>query len=102
MVLWYLKGQNCLYRLCPIFGVVQSTISIWLNYALEVMIRVVQDTENCEFRISWPSTPEIISSANLLHCNSRNRHLFNVIFAVIDGGRVPCVTFGDPYPQNAY
>ena len=46
MVLWYLKSKEYMYRMCPIFRVVPATMSVWLNYALHLMHKVVQEKSN--------------------------------------------------------
>ena len=45
MVLWHLKSKNPIYKLCPVFGVVPSTASVWIDYGLEVMSKVIEDNE---------------------------------------------------------
>ena len=102
LVLWFLKGKECMYRLCPIFGVVPSTLSTWLNYSLEVLLRVVHNESNTQFAIKWPSLSEMESAAQLLSRSRQNGHLLRGVFAVMDGCRMLCVAYGDPYVQNAY
>ena len=102
IVLWYLKSKDCIYRMCPIFGVVPSTMSVWLNYAMEVMLKVVQDESMTAFSIKWPTVEEMRLSASLLQQNRTHGSLLRGVFGVCDGGRMPCVTYSDPPLQNAY
>ena len=55
-----------MYKMCPIFGLVPSSISVWLDFGLEVMTKVV--LSNCirDMRIEWTSDEEMNHSANLL------------------------------------
>lgn len=101
LALWYLKGKEFMYRLCPIFGVVPSTISSWLSYSLDVLLDVVRDKTNREFCIEWPSINCIRSSAELLR-NGPSGNLLNGIFGIMEVERMPCVSFGNVYTENAY
>lgn len=40
--LWHIKGCDCLYRIFPVFGIVPSSSNIWLDYSLELLLRVVR------------------------------------------------------------
>lgn len=101
LALWYLKSRCAAYRLCNIFGVVPSTVSVWLDYALEVLYRVVRKPANLEFAVTWPTESEMLSSAGLLETNRPLGPVLRGIFAVMDGGRMPCVSYTDPDLQNA-
>ena len=52
IVLWYLKSQDAMYKLYPIFGLVPSSISVWLEYGMEVMSEVVKDKTQDYLRIN--------------------------------------------------
>ena len=92
LVLWYLKTKDFIYRMCPIFGLVPSTVSIWLKHALAVLYKVVSSRLfDCQFK--WSSPEEIHSSASLLERNRSNGHLLTGIFGVMDGGRMPTVSY---------
>ena len=102
MVLWFLKSKDNQYRLCPIFAVVQSTLSVWLNYAIRVMYNVVRKRSNSNFWIKWLSLDEVRVSANLLNHNRPNGHLLRGIFAVMGGGRMKCAANRCSDIQNAF
>ena len=59
LVLWWLKCKDCLYRICVDFGIVSSSASIWLDFAAEVLLKVVQRRVLEEFVIRWPSAAEM-------------------------------------------
>jgi len=40
--LCYLNTKANLYSLCSMLGLVQSSLSVWLDYSLEVMVSVVR------------------------------------------------------------
>ena len=102
LVLWYLKVRNTIYSLCPIFGVTDSTVGVWLDYGLEVLKRVVVQKEEKDYEIRWPSYEEMKASAALLENNRINGLLLTGVFAVTDGGRMPCADYTDCNLQNAY
>lgn len=100
LVLWYLKTKGTMFSLCPIFGVVGSSVGVWLDFSLEVLVRVVKREK--DFEIKWPSYDEMKASASLLENNRINGGLLQGIFAVTDGGRMPCADYTDTNLQNAY
>ena len=102
MCLWYLKSTGRMYQLCPVFGVVQTTLSVWLDYALEVLLRVVSSKHNTPFEIRWPTCTEMQASASLIQNNRPLGALLTVVFAITDGARRPCAEYTDVDLQNAY
>ena len=100
--LWYLKTKGSVYTLCPIFGIVPSSFLVWLEYSLEVLLRVVKKTSRTEFEIRWPNEGEMLASSLLLQINRTDGPLLKGIFAVTDGGRMPCADYTDVDIQNAY
>ena len=102
LALWYLKSRCTTYSLCPIFGLVPSSVYIWLDYALEVLWRVVRKRSRKEFEIRWPSFEEIKLSAALLERNRDYGTLLRGVFAIVDGGRMPTANYTDSNLQNAY
>lgn len=100
--LWYLKTKSAIYQLCPIFGITPTGISVWLNYILEVLYQVVTDS-NCEdFDIRWPTDEEQLESASLLESNRVHGRLLRGVFAIMDGGKMPCSEYLDTDLQNAF
>ncbi len=91
-----------MYQLCPVFGVVQTTLSVWLDYALEVLLRVVSSKHNTPVEIRWPTCTEMQASASLLQNNRPLGALLTDVFAMTDGARMPCAEFTDVDVQNAY
>ena len=53
--LWYLKSRDPIHKLCPIFGIIPSSIYVWLEYALEVLLKVVTNSSLPEYEIRWPT-----------------------------------------------
>lgn len=102
MVLWYIKTSGTQYELCPNFGLVPSSVGVWLDYAMEVLIRTVKKRDRKDFEVRWPSPEEMHASAELLRRNRGNGFLLNGVFAVVDGGRMPCADYINRDLQNAY
>jgi len=102
LALYYLKTRDPMYRMSIIFGLVPSSISVWLDFALEVLYRVVTCSDNIDFEIRWPTVPEMQESSDLLTRNREYGGLLSGCFGVLDGGRMPCGTAGDPDIDNAY
>ena len=100
--LWYLKSRCTMYSLCPVFGLVPTTVSVWLDYALEVLLRVVNKRKHRDFEIRWPTVDEMKLSAELLWKSRPQWHLLRGVFGVVDGGRMPCAHYVDPELQNAF
>ena len=102
MALWYLKTKGSMYSLCPIFGVVPSSMGVWMDYCLEVLLHVVKRKSRKEFEIRWPTVEEMKASSALLERNRVYRPFLKGVFAVTDGGRMPCADYTDTNLQNAY
>lgn len=49
--LWFLKGKNPAHRLFTVFGLVHSSIYIWLDFGLDVLYKTVICPYNTEFEI---------------------------------------------------
>ena len=91
-----------MYSLCPIFGVTDSAIGVWLDFGLEVLRRVVMNKENVDFGIRWPEFEEMKESFSLLVENRIYGRLLEGVFASTDDGRMPCADYTDTSLQNAY
>lgn len=77
MALWFLKSKYFSYRLCPMFGIVESSLSALLSYSIHMMyIAVSEYIQGCS--IKWPSEVGIKGSANLLARNRLNGHFCQV------------------------
>ena len=88
--------------LCPVFGLAPSSLGVWLDYSLEVLLRVVKRKSRKEFEIRWPNVEEMRASASLLEHNRTYGHLLQGLFAITDIGRMPCADYTDVDLQNAY
>lgn len=100
--LHYLRTKGPALHLCPFFGLVQTSLSVWLDYSLRVLYQVVSNPIRPAFRIAWPSFEEQKASAELLGRNRPNGALLKGIFSVTDGGRFKCADYVDTDIQNAY
>ena len=89
MALWYIKDRGCMYRLCVVFGIVPSSVSVWLDFALELLLRVVQKQTNTDFEVRWPTSEEMKQSAGLLELYHEYGHILRDAFTVADGARIP-------------
>lgn len=102
VALWYLKTRCTAYRLCPVFGIVPSTAYDCIDYAMEVLLKVVKDKSRTEFEVRWPSAAEMDASNQILKRNHACGELLEGLFGVMDGGRMPCADYIDVDTQNAY
>lgn len=50
--LWYLKKKGTMLSLCPIFGIIGSSIGVFLYFILEVLVKVSNIEKDIE--IKWP------------------------------------------------
>lgn len=102
LALWYLKSSDRQYKQSIIFGLVPTSISVWIDYGLEVLMRIVKNKRHDALSIKWPSHTEMKESSELLKLNRENGQYLNNVFGVVDGGRMPCADYTDVDMQNAY
>ena len=100
--LWYLKTKSTMYSMCPIFRIVPTSISVWLDYSFKVLLRVVKKRSCTDFEVKWPDEGDRLAFSLLLQNNRVYGPLPKGVFAVTDGGRMPCVDYTDQDLQNAY
>lgn len=100
LVLYALKRSGHFQDLCLVFGIIKSTVCEWFHYGLEVINKVVKEIP--EGKVKWPSVQEMQESNQLLMDTREHGHLLRGVFAVVDGGRMPCADYTDPNIQNAY
>ena len=48
------------------FGIVPSSVYVWVDYGLTVLMEVFKDKTVREFRVKWPGQEEMDDSYNLL------------------------------------
>lgn len=102
LVLCYLKSSARQMSLCPMFGLVPSSLQIWVDYGMEVLSKVFKDKHNGHFNVEWPDESAMKASSDNLVKNRPNGRLLKGIFAVVDGGRLPCADYNDVNVQNAF
>lgn len=66
LLLLYLKSSDRQYKLAHIFGLVPSSLSVWIDYALEIMVKIIELNWNSDLRVEWPIATEMTESARLL------------------------------------
>lgn len=102
MALWYIKTSGKQYTLAPIFGMVPSSVNVWVDYALEVLYRSFKKNLMHHAGIKWPTVEQMAASALQLVNNRPNGALLDGVFAITDGCRIPCADYITPDIQNAY
>lgn len=100
--LWYLKIKSTAYSLCPIFGVVQASMAVWLDCSLEVILRMVKKKERVELEIRRPKPRGIQISISLLQSNLTFGPHLEGLFAVNDRVPMPRASLIACDLQNAY
>ena len=73
-----------------------------MDYSLKVFCRAVKQKKRKSFEVSWPNIEEMRASTALLEQNRIQSRLFQGVFGITDGGRMPCADFKDLNLQNAY
>lgn len=102
LTLHYLKSSARQIHLCPMFGLVPSSVQVWVDYGMEVLFRVVKKKSRKDFAVKWPTEVEMKDSSDNLTNNRPNGQLMRGIFGVVDGGRLPCADYDNSDLQNAY
>lgn len=102
LTLRYLKSSGRMYELCGTFGLVPTSVSVWVDYGLTVLRMTLRDKTVPEFMVAWPTVQEMDQSYNLLKMNRENGKLLPDVFGVMDGGRFPCADYSNKDVQNAY
>lgn len=93
LALWSINGRDCLYKLCPVFGIVQSSASVWLDYAMEQLLCAVRKPENYDFELRWSTVGEMQQTSRLIERNREHGGLLRGVFAVEESGRMLCVAY---------
>ena len=88
--------------MCRIFGIVPSTLQVWLDYAIEVLIHIVRSSAKKDFEIRWPNVDEMKASSALLQTNRVHGPLLQGIFAITDRDRMPFLAYTNPDEENAF
>lgn len=99
--LWYLKSSGRQYSLSPIFRFVPTTLCVWISYGLSVLYRLRKKLHHDDLKIAWPAIPEMDVPSALLS-KRPNGLVLRIVFAVMDGSRLPCAECVDGGLQNAY
>ena len=102
MSLSNVKTKSTMFSLCPVFGIVPSSIGVWMDYSLQVLCRVVKRKSRKDFEVRWPNIEEMRASAALLEQNRIHGRLLQGVFGITDGGRMPCADYTDLDLQNAH
>ena len=79
-----------------------STFSVWVDYGLTVLLKVLKEKSVPEFRVRWSTRDEMDESEIFFMSNRPNSYLLPNVFAVINVGRIPCADYSDTDTQNAY
>ena len=87
---------------CSNIWVSPSSVGVWLDYGLEVLLRVLKRKSRTKFEVRWPTVEEMQSSSALLQTNPRLGPLLEGVFAVVDGARLPCADYTNADLQNAF
>lgn len=69
---------------------------------MEIFVGILYRRDLQTFGIRWPSEDQIKKSYNLLYRNRIHGRVLQGVFGILDGSRMPCATYTDPFPENAY
>lgn len=81
--------------MCTLSGIIRSSLKAWLNFSLEVLVRVCRRKMHEDVLVEWSSKERIKTSGDLLVNNSPAGKLLSGVFSVMDGGRVLCAEYID-------
>lgn len=81
------------YKLAPIFALVPSSLSVWIDYELEVITSIIEFNLNSDLRVEWPSAAEMMKYAQQLKKHRPNGPIMSNIFGLRDVGRLSCAYF---------
>lgn len=102
MTLWYLKSTVSMYSLCPLFGLVLSSISTLVDYELKIHYRLCYKKRHQDLREQWRDQEMKNMSAQLLELNIPNEDVKKGFSSVMDEGRLPCAIYNEGNLQNVY
>lgn len=94
LAVWFRKTKTAMYQLCPIFRLTKSKVSVWIDYSLKVLCRVVKDEKKREFGIRRRTHTEMEKSASLLEKNRVHGPTMKGIFAMKEGVGCAVPIFG--------
>lgn len=89
LLFWFLNTSGRIYSLCPILGLVPSSVSAFVEYSLEVMYRMCCHERSSPLRVRCPN-------------NRPNGHLFKRVFGVVHGFLLPFSDYIDFDAQNSF
>ncbi|EUC55558.1 DDE family endonuclease, partial [Rhizoctonia solani AG-3 Rhs1AP] len=82
-----------------IFAIIPSTVSRYLNFALDILLEVLgQIPEAC---LSWPDRDGMQRNSNIINAKYSHARYFKGAFGFMDGLNLPVTTSSDEAEQNA-
>lgn len=102
MTLFYLKSSGRNYSLTAVFGFLETALSEWLDYELEVLLQAVKCKVVLEFKVKWLTVTEMETSFDKRFYSRSNGRLLRGIFVVANGIKIPCADYTDANLQNSY
>lgn len=73
-----------------------------MDSCLKFLFRVVKRKERTEIAVRWPCRQEMEHAASIQETNRQYGPLLKGVFALTDGGRMPCADYTNLDLQNAY
>ncbi len=80
LALYYLTRRDIAYKICSVFGLVPSSLHVWIDSALIVLLKTVKNVNNKVFEVRWPNEEEMIVSSSFLQCD-RPKAIFYVEYS---------------------
>lgn len=102
LVLCYVKSSALQLTLCPMFGLVPSSVQLFVDYGMEILFKVIKNKKDDKFNVKWPDEDGISEYNESLVHKIPNGRLLKGIFGVVDGVCLPCADSDDADLQNVY
>lgn len=97
-----MKRKGKFYQLCTFFGILLFYLSVWLDFALLVLLEAITGPQAENFYARWPSVEEKNPCVALLENNRKLGPLLKGMFGTTDGGRFKCQNYANFCLKNAY
>lgn len=90
IVLWFINSSVRKYGFRTIFGLVPTSVNVWINVWMKFMFRLFKINHRNDFEVSWKFLSELrIFTENLVRNRTLENHLSG-IFALDYGLKIPC------------
>lgn len=102
LLIWYMKPKRRQYNIFPVVGPALTSISVWVDYVLEVMYRICLANIFLALWVFWLPMDKTKESAALLENNCPTGSKLCTISALVDGTCLRCANYINSDIQSEY